>query len=73
MPELGIEFIDLVTNFDWRCDIYKYVDCGDSSALWSSGNLNAIPGFLDFSVGVVVSEGGCGRYMRNRSSCEGLV
>ena len=39
VPKLGIEFIDLDTNFDWRCDIYKYVDCGDSLA-------NAIPGSL---------------------------
>ena len=69
------------------------------------GNLNAIPGFLDFfpgssaydlvrfrqcllffgecqdlasvsttgSVGVVVSEGGCEEYLRDRSSCKDLV
>ena len=38
VAELGIVFIDLDTNFGWRCDIYKYVDCDDSSALlvWSS-------------------------------------
>ena len=32
IPELDIEFIGLDTNFEWQCDTFKHVDCGDSKA-----------------------------------------